>query len=157
MKNISSLLGMACLFSLLFSSCAKNISSDNYASYTVGEVSRTLCGTIQNMREVCVSSSDELGKNSSGMLAGGVGGGVLGSAIGGGLLSTAIGTGVGAIGGALVEKNSKQQSAVEYVILMDDGSLMTVVQGKDVIFNPGQPVYVIISQLGRSRIIARQM
>jgi outer membrane lipoprotein SlyB len=156
MKNCYSLIIAVCLCTTLLTSCARNIASDDYVACTVGEVSTTLTGTIQNVREVNVSSSDELGRNYNGLAYGGSGGGVLGATLGrGGFLAATAGAAAGALGGALIEKKLKQQKAFEYIVAMENGSLMTIVQGQDVLFNPGQPVYVIISQQGRSRIIAR--
>lgn len=158
MKNFYSHLFTVSLFVVLLTSCARNISSDDYVASTVGEVSTTWPGIVQNVREVFISSHDELDQNNKGLLAGGIGGGLLGSSIGkgkGNLITTAAGAISGAVGGAILEKNLKQQKAFEYVVSREDGSLMTVVQGKNILFNPGQPVYIIVSQMGRSRLIAR--
>ena len=65
---------------------------------------------------------------------------------------TAAGAIAGAVGGAFLEKKLKEQNAFEYVVQLDNGQMMTVVQGKDQIFGIGQPVYVLTSQGGRSRI-----
>ncbi len=137
----------------LFTSCARQISSDVYTSRQVGEVSTTLAGYIKNVREVCMEQSEQLEDNGLGLAGGGVAGGVIGHAIGrGNLLPTAAGAIAGAVTGSLVEKKLKQQIALEYIVELENGALITVVQGRDHIFNIGQPVYVIVSQSGRSRI-----
>jgi outer membrane lipoprotein SlyB len=146
MKYGYSLLLTICLSMTLLTSCARNIASDDYVACTVGEVSTTLMGTIQNVREVNVSASDELGRNYNGLAYGGTGGGVLGATLGrGGFLAATAGVAAGALGGAIVEKKLKQQKAFEYIVAMEDGSLMTIVQGQDVLFQPGQPVYTLSS------------
>lgn len=134
-------------------SCARQISSDVYSGRQVGEASFTYTGSIRNIREVCVDSSDGLENNEVGVIGGGVAGGVLGNAISRGhFLPTAAGAIAGAVAGSLVESKIKQQMAFEYIVELDAGRLMTVVQGKDDCFCIGQPVYVIVSQSGRSRI-----
>lgn len=138
---------------LLFSSCARQISSDVYASRQIGEVSVTYPGVIRNIREVCVQHGDQLEDNGLGIAGGGVAGGMLGSAIGrGNLAPTVAGAIAGAVAGSLIEKKVKEQYAFEYIVQLENGGLMTVVQGQDGLFGIGQPVYVIVSQTGRSRI-----
>ncbi|MDP1879552.1 MAG: hypothetical protein Q8K60_01270 [Parachlamydiaceae bacterium] len=147
-----------CLFGLLslilcFSSCARQISSDVYSARQVGEISITYAGVIRSMREVVVEHGDQLGDNEAGVVAGGVTGGVLGSAIGrGNLAPTALGAVAGAIAGSLVEKKLKTQTGMEYVVELNNGGLLTIVQGNDECFQIGQPVYVLASPCGRSRI-----
>lgn len=139
---------------MLCASCARQISSDVYASRQIGEVSTTYIGVIKNVREVCVEQGEQLEDNGLGIAGGGVAGGVLGNTLGrGNLFPTAAGALAGAVAGSFIEKKLKQQSALEYIILLDNGSLMTVVQGTDQVFNIGQPVYVMVSQSGRSRLI----
>lgn len=138
---------------MLFTSCARQITSDVYASRQVGEVSATYPGIIKNVREVCVEQGEELQENGLGIAGGGIAGGAIGSALGkGNFIPTAAGAIAGAVAGSLVEKKLKQQMAFEYVVQLDNGGLMTVVQGKDQVFDIGQPVYIIVSQTGRSRI-----
>lgn len=138
---------------VLLASCARNIDSDVYASRQVGEVSTTYPGIIRNARAVCVEQGGQLEENGLGIAGGGVAGGVLGNAIGRGRFApTAAGVIAGAVAGSLVEKKLKQQMAFEYVVELYNGSLMTIVQGRDQMFNIGQPVYVMISPFGRSRI-----
>jgi outer membrane lipoprotein SlyB len=138
---------------MLLTSCARQISSDVYAARQVGEVSTTYAGYIKSVREVCMEQGEQLEDNGLGLVGGGVAGGVAGSAIGRGhFVPTAAGAIVGAVAGSLVEKKLKQQSAFEYIVELENGGLITVVQGRDHLYNVGQPVYVIVSQTGRSRI-----
>jgi outer membrane lipoprotein SlyB len=139
---------------MLFTSCARQISSDVYSARQVGEVSTTIPGYVRNVREVCMEQGEQLQDNELGVAGGGVAGGVVGHAIGRGkFVPTAVGAVAGAVSGAFLEKKLKEQLALEYIIQLDNGSLITVVQGKDHLFTIGQPVYVIVSQSGRSRII----
>lgn len=150
-----------CFFGLLglmscFTSCARQISSDVYSARQVGEVSTTYAGVIRSMREVTVEHGDQLGDNETGVIAGGFTGGVIGSSIGrGNLAPTALGAVAGAIAGSFVEKNLKTQTGMEYIVQMENGGLLTIVQGNDECFQIGQPVYVLVSSSGRSRITSQ--
>lgn len=139
---------------IFFTSCAREVSTDVYDTRMVGEVSTTYSGTIRSVREVLLSHGEQLEDNGLGIAGGGVAGGAIGSAIGrGNFAPTAIGAVAGAITGALVEKKLKQQMGLEFIVALDNGGLITVTQGTDQMFTIGQPVFVIISQFGRSRII----
>ena len=139
---------------ILFSSCAREIASDVYDARQVGEVSTTYAGYVRNVREVIMENGEQLENNGLGVLGGGFAGGVIGSSVGRGHFApTAIGAVAGAVTGALFEKKLKQQSALEFIVALDNGGLITVTQGHDQMFDIGQPVYVIVSQSGRSRIV----
>ena len=151
-KSINKLF-MLVISAALLSSCARDISSHAYSAQQVGEVSMTYSGVIQSVREVCVDGRDQLDDNQLGIAAGGITGGVVGSAIGrGNLFPTALGAVAGAVTGSLLEKRLKRQMAYEYMVLLPDGALLTVVQGRDQPMAIGEPVYVHISPSGRSRI-----
>lgn len=141
------------LGSLLLTSCAREISSDVYASSQVGEVSTTYAGVVKSVRQVLVQHGEQLEDNGLGLAGGGVVGGAVGNTVGRGrFLPTAVGAIAGAVAGTLAEKKLKEQSALEYVVQLDNGNLITVVQGQDQVFAVGQPVYVLVSSFGRSRI-----
>ena len=140
------------LTTALLTSCVKPISSNVYSTRQVGEVSTTYSGIVKNVREIVVEKSD----TGAGTFGGAAVGGIAGSAIGrGGFLPMAAGALVGAVGGNLIEGKLNKQTALEYIIELNDGKLLTVVQGADSIYDVGQPVYVIVSQAGRSRITAQ--
>lgn len=139
--------------SVLLTSCAREISSDVYASGNVGDISTTYTGVIKNVRQVMVQHGEQLEDNGLGIAGGGIAGGAVGNAVGrGGFLPTAAGAIAGAVAGSLVEKKLKQQTALEYIVQLDNGNLLTIVQGQDQVFSIGQPVYVLVNQWGRSRI-----
>lgn len=139
---------------LLFTSCARHISSDVYAAGQVGEVSTTYPGVIRNARVVLLQNGDQLEDNGLGIIGGGVAGGFIGSAAGRGhFLPTAAGALTGAVVGSLVESKMKEQHGLEYTVELYNGGLVTVVQGTDNPLYVGQPVYVLISPYGRSRIV----
>lgn len=142
--------------SLLFTSCGRQISSDVYSASHVGEASTTYAGIIKNVREVSVQEGERLEENKTGIATGGVLGAGAGSIMGrGNWVATAGGAVAGAVAGSLIEKKVKEQSALEYVVQIENGGLMTIVQGMEPRYEVGQPVFVIVGQFGRSRIIAQ--
>lgn len=150
MKNILLLSISMCLLT----SCARQISSDVYSANHIGEVSATYAGIVKNVREVIVQHGDQLEDNGLGIAGGGVTGGAIGHSLGrGNFYSTAAGAIAGAVTGTFIEKKLKQQKALEYIVELENGQLMTVVQGTDQVFNIGQPVYILVGYAGRSRLI----
>ena len=144
------------LFGLALTSCARDISTDVYASRQVGEVSTTYEGVVRSVRPVTVEQAEQLENNKLGITGGGLAGGMIGSAVGkGNLAPAAIGALAGAVAGSFAEKKLKSQTALEYTVQLGDGSLLTVVQGQDQTFGVGQPVFVIASPCGRSRIVSQ--
>jgi outer membrane lipoprotein SlyB len=158
-RFISSLLAISCAAAFcLTTSCAREISSDVYAADHVGEASTTYAGTIIHARQVTVQDAERLQDNGLGIVGGGVGGALAGSQVGkgkGNTLATIGGAVVGATAGAFAEKALKTQTGMEYVVQLENGQSMTVVQGPSPAFSIGQNVYVIVGQKGRSRLIAR--
>lgn len=161
MKNVVFQIGkacavLACVVSL--TSCAREISSNVYAADSVGEASRTFSGVVISARQVTVQDAERLQDNGLGIIGGGLAGAYAGSHVGkgeGNTLATIGGAVVGATAGAFAEKQLKTQQGMEYVVKLDNGEAMTVVQAVSPQFGVGQNVYVIISQQGRSRVISR--
>lgn len=157
-KNSSFLkLGLVAITAVALSGCARNISSDTYDARTVGEAAFSYQGVVASARQVDVSEGDYLEDNKTGIIVGGVGGGIAGNQIGSGggnLAATAGGAVLGAIAGAFAEKALKDQKGMEYVIRLNNGQMMTVIQGVDNPFATGQRVFVIVKNDGRSRVVA---
>ena len=138
------------------SGCARQISPNVVEGPAVGEVMRTYTGMVRSARFVEVQDSDTLDQNRTGQIIGGLAGGVAGSRIGGGLgKAIAIGAGalIGAAIGSVAEQEAKRQLAAEYVIELDNGELLTVVQGTVPEILPGDRVFVQQSARGRSRVV----
>ena len=121
--------GAVLVMALLMAACTTNISPDTYSVDSVGDVTRSVPGTIISARPVNVE-----GTNKVGGLTGAVAGGVAGSAIGGGDRAHALGAIGGAIIGALagsaIEKGVTNQTGIEYVVKTDSGETLTLVQGR---------------------------
>ena len=120
--------------------CASQIGANQYDSAAVGSVNRARAGTIVSVRAITVADSD----NSLGTAIGGIAG-VLG-AVGGAL--------VGGAAGNLAQRGLSKQSGYEYVVQLDNGGLVTVTQGSDVLMAVGQRCMVLYgSGSDRARII----
>lgn len=142
------------LNALLLTSCVREIHSDVYTSRQIGEVSTTYPGIIRNIRYVSIQQGDQLDDNGLGIVGGGLAGGVIGNAAGRGHLApTVFGAIAGAVTGSLIEQKAREQTGYEYTIELYTGGLITVVQGKDQYLGIGQPVFVMMSPSGRSRVV----
>jgi outer membrane lipoprotein SlyB len=142
--------------SLFMQGCARRISANSYHAGHVGEASETYKGVVVSKRVITVQESERMQDNTTGMVAGGVAGGLLGSMVGkgkGSLLGGIAGAGLGATGGAFLQDHLGTQDGIEYVIRLENGRMMTVVQGPDVAINIGQSVLIMVSHTGRSRVI----
>ena len=129
--------------------CTSDISSSHYYTNSVGVAAQTIGGTVVSVRQVTLSSENEGGGALVGAALGGVGGYAIGGdstahtlgAIGGALL--------GGIAGNAAQKGLSSQQAYEYVVKLDNGNMVTVVQGTDVLLNPGQKCFVSLGNPAR--------
>ena len=154
MKKSFTLLVLA-LSAVFMVGCATDINSQSYSDEHVGEASRSYRGRVLKVRKVKVGP-DELGKSKAGAIAGGIGGAMIGSTMGrgtGNAIMTGVGAIAGAVGGAYAEKALKTQKAYEITVELKNEELLTVVQGTDVKFRRGEPVIVMVSQRGRSKVM----
>ncbi len=135
--------------------CTRNINSNVYHQNAVGEVSTTYQGNVVQVRIVTVKN-EKLEENKAGAMIGAGVGALGGSFIGGGkgnLVST-VGTGIaGGFLGAFVQDKLSTQQAYEIIVKLTNQQIMTIVQGLDTSFSPGQAVLVLVSHDGRSRVI----
>jgi outer membrane lipoprotein SlyB len=136
---------------LLTVGCANKISPQSYSVGSVGQVNRTISGTVISVREVDVSGTTGTG-GSAGFALGAVGGSSLGGT-GRDNLAGAIGGAVlGGLVGSAIEGNATKQKGIEYVVETENGNLMTIVQGLSPSFESGQRVLVLYGS--PSRVIA---
>lgn len=147
MNRIVAICGMV----LLISGCSRDIDSGVYSNEEVDFSSQVYDGVIISVRRVTVNSQD----NTIGAIAGGVLGAAAGQAMGGGrgrILMSTLGAVGGATAGSVTQKAMSKQTAIEYVVKIN-GEMRRIVQGKDVIYQPGQKVLVSLGG-GRPRIIS---
>ncbi len=141
--------------SLAAAGCARQTSPNVYSGASVGENIRTTPGVIESARYVQIQESDTLEGNTTGGLIGAVAGGAAGSRVGQGwgkALAVGAGALVGATAGAYAEQELKRQTAIEYVVRLDRGGYVTIVQGVEPQMRPGQRVFVQEASRGRARV-----
>ena len=129
---------MTCLFLV---SCAQDINNDSYQLSSVGDANRVGQGVIVDVREVQIQ-----GDSQAGALTGGLAGGVMASTIGrgsGSVLASVGGALLGSLIGGITQKELSEQKALQYIVRLTDGNLITVIQGMKNRFAVGQRVFVL--------------
>ncbi len=150
------LVAMLTAASMSVASCARQISPGVYQGSNVGTAVQTYTGTVQSARSVVVQEDEMLQDNWLGGAIGGAAGGLAGSELGGGkgkIATTAGGALAGAALGALAQRGLQRQNAMEYIVRMDNGQLMTIVQGMDPQIPIGRRVYVQTGSNGTARVL----
>jgi outer membrane lipoprotein SlyB len=108
-------------------------------------------GTVLQVEPVTIEGT----RSGVGAVGGAVAGGVLGSLVGGGRGRTVATVG-GALGGAALgaagEEAATRRSAIEILIEMDDGDIVSIVQEPDETFIPGDRVRVLSAPDGSVRV-----
>ena len=153
----AALIPVVLVASLAAAGCARETNPNVYSDASVGEAVQTSSGVIESARFVQIQGGDTLEQNRTGMLLGGITGGVVGSRFGQGwgkALAVGAGALVGATAGAAAEKELKRQDGIEYVVKLDRGGYITVVQGTDPQLRPGTRVFVQQASGGRARVQA---
>ncbi len=162
----------------LLAGCARDLSSSSYTSDST--LSLTLEGKVVSARPITITDSDQLSRNSLGIISGGALGAAGASGVGRGSgrsLAVVGGVIAGAALGALVESELGKQDGYEYIVKLDTNKLksdyfegtgamrsaisaattnglVTIVQGNDVVLQKGAQVYAIFSDK-RTRLIAQ--
>ena len=140
----------------IITGCTPSLSSDTYTYGGVGQVNRVVPGVVVSSRMVQIA--DDANASDGGMtgtIGGGTAGLIAGSAIGGGrgsALAAVGGAVIGGIVGNMTQKELTKQQGIEYVVKLRSGSFISVVQGVDVVYRPGQRVLVQYGK--RARIVA---
>ena len=136
------------LIPLLLSGCAQDVSPNSYSVGSVGEVNRTIAGTVISARTVNIKGTSALG-GSTGALAGAAAGSALGGGVRSNIVGAVGGAVVGGIAGAVVENSATKQMGMEYVIQTTNGNMMTIVQGLSPAFSVGTKVLVLYGSPSR--------
>ncbi len=125
----------------LFTGCAQDINSDSYQMSSVGSADAVGQGVIVDVRTVKIQ-----GRTSDGTLIGGVAGGVAASTIGrgsGSILASVGGALAGAFIGGITQRELSEQQALQYIVRLSDGNMITVIQGMKNRLAIGQKVLVL--------------
>src|SRR5579864_1162826 len=139
-------LPLICLLAscVAFTSCAGNISSNTYTKSDVGVASKAVPGVIVSKRVVNIDNSTK-----SGGLAGATAGAVAGTMVGGNLAVNLMGAVGGAVIGGVIgngaDKAINHHLGFEYVVKLKGGSLISIVQSRDVSLHVNQRVLVVYS------------
>lgn len=142
-------IALALPLTLLLGACAENIGANHYNTSSVGQVNRAARGTVVAVRQVTVSDGDgQIGK-----LSGAIAGGAAGSMIGGNdavrVMGGVGGAVLGGIVGDAVQEGVTRQTGYEYTIQLENGGLVTITQGTDILLQPGQRCLVLYGKQAR--------
>lgn len=122
---------------LLLAACQSDIDSYQYGTSSVGQANAAAQCRVINVRQVQVKSDNQLGT-----LIGGAAGGVAGYGIGGDStahwLGSIGGAVLGGIAGNAAQGALSSQKGYEYIVELNNGQVMTITQGTDVLLSPGQ-------------------
>ncbi len=128
---------------LVTSGCAPQPVGGAYAGPgDYGRANYTETGTIVSSRPVLVRS-DGRGGAVVGAVAGGAAGAALGGDTGGSIAGGLAGALIGGILGSEIEKSSSAHEGIEYIIELDNGRTVTVLQDPSRYYEPGTRVRVI--------------
>ncbi len=133
--------------------CGIGNTNTTYERYEVGKQGQVSMGRIVSMNVVQTA-----GTNTVGTLAGAGAGAAAGSMIGG---NTAVNI-IGGIGGALVggmvgsaaETTMTRDTAYEFIVQKDNGSVVSIVQSNELMLRPGDKVLLVTTN-GTTRIRSR--
>lgn len=131
----------------LLGACASSKTGDVYTRDQVRQAQTFRVGTIEQLNDVRIEGTG----SQIGTAAGTVVGGIAGSSTGGGKGSDVmrvLGAVVGGVAGAAAEEGYTREDGIEFSILLEDGSHISVVQEKlanDESFKVGDKVRVIES------------
>ena len=148
MKNLKPLGALAAV--LILGGCAYQRGPADYRGYEVRGEQSVRFGVVESVREVRITARDT-GVGTAGGAALGM---VAGSNVGGGSGQVA-----GAIGGAIlggiignnIERSANEHPGLEVTVQLDNGKYISVVQGAEEPFRPGERVR-ILSGRGATRI-----
>lgn len=135
---ISSTLAVASLLA----ACSPSVSPNTYSGSDVGVASRVIKGTVIGIRPITIQQNTGLGA-----IGGGVAGGAAGSMIGGTTAAHVAGAAGGAVVGGLIgneaEKHLSKEQGYEYIIQINNNSIISVAQAQDLKLSLKQHVLVI--------------
>lgn len=139
-------LAVALAAGLLAAGCATYYHGPGYAHpYEVGRAQHSELGTVKGYREVLVRSDGHGGAVIGAVTGGGVGA-ALGGDAGGSLAGGLIGALIGGIIGSEIERSNSEHPAIDYLIRMDSGRTIRVIQARRRVFPPGTRVRVIFGE-----------
>lgn len=138
-----------CFAAVLALSACTNSTSGTYSGRDVGQVIETSEGTVVSSRLVEVRGGEN---SNTGALAGAAVGATTGAVVAKGqsasIAAGVIGGLIGAGAGYLIEESARSREGIEYVVQMDDGRVVTIVQNRDPEEQPLQDGERVLVQYG---------
>ena len=139
---------LALVAAAFLAGCANTTDPRTYSVGSVGQVNRSVSGTVISARIIRIDAN-----TGTGGAIGGMTGAVAGSGIGGSTRANAVGAIGGAVVGAVIgnaiESGNSQHQGMEYVITTPHGSLMTIAQGMEPTFKEGDKVIILYGSPAR--------
>lgn len=132
---------------ILLTACASSKSGDVYTRDQVRQVQTFRVGTIEQLKKVRIEGTSTQIGTAAGTVVGGIAGSSTGNGKGSEVMRV-LGAVVGGVVGAAAEEGYTREDGIEFSILLEDGSHISVVQEKSVndeTFNVGDKVRVIES------------
>ncbi|MDH4285627.1 MAG: glycine zipper 2TM domain-containing protein [Gallionellaceae bacterium] len=148
MKQFKLLLALGLV--AIITGCASSKSGDVYTREEARRVQNVQMGVVEGTRRVKIEGT----KSEIGTGAGAIAGGIAGSTVGqgkGSAIGAVLGAVAGGVAGAATEEVYTREDAVEITIKLDNGRLISVVQGGKDEFKPGDRVRVLGSG-GETRV-----
>ena len=146
MKKIC--LGFSIILSMLLTGCASNVSPNVYTAAEVGVTSKVVPGTILAKRAVTIEANSKAGG-----MAGVTAGAAAGSTVGGSPAANVVGAVGGAVVGGLLgnaaDKSFNRHKAVEYIIRLDSGNVISITQTSELNFQVHQRFLIIYGAMTR--------
>ena len=137
---------------LALGGCTSSYSPNTVDSSSVGSVNRVVPGVILSARNVTIRSDGRTAGAGVGAIAGAVGGSALGTSTREGLLGGLAGAVIGGLVGSVAGDAVGNETGAEYIIRLNDGQTVTVVQGVEPALAAGQRILVVYDRR-RTRII----
>lgn len=141
-----------CLSTIIVSlgivSCAQNVSPNTYTGSEVGVVSKVKKGVVVSRRVVKIDNASGAG-GLAGTVAGAAAGSTLGSGVSTNIAGAVGGAVVGGLVGHVIDKGINQHKGYEYIIKLQNGKIISVVQTLDMKFAVHQRILVIYGAMTR--------
>ena len=125
--------------------------------YNAGEAqteSSVRFAVVESIRQVEIRQRASGVGGLAGAVAGGIAGGSVGQGRGSGVASVLGAVGGGMVGNA-IENSGNLKQGLEITVRLENGELRAIVQEADVSFSVGQPVRLVTSQYGVTRVSPR--
>jgi outer membrane lipoprotein SlyB len=136
------------LLSINLSGCAQNVSPNVYNGAEVGIVSKVKKGVVLSRRAVDIENSSGAG-GMAGVAVGAAGGSTMGSGVSSNVAGAVGGAVVGGLLGNAIDKSVNKHQGYEYIIKLNEGETISVVQTQAMQFKPHQHVLIIYGAMTR--------